>query len=370
MDNGQIATLLDFLYLAATDPDAWPEFLASGGRLFRSDVAAFLAQSTVSTHYSVAAATGITEKTSQLYNEHYGAQDPWYLALANRGITKWIGPFSALCTPSQVEKTEFYNDFWRHAVPGVYSAGIIDLTPGNTSVFTLHRDRRRQDFDENETLLFQQLFPHLRRALSVHRKVTGLRQSLASAGGVVDALDVGLIGLGSNGTVRFTNAIAERLLRSGDAIALRDGRLVTCDSHTTEILANLVKTASNHVLNSNPEGSVMVGQGSHPLYLTVIAISSPRGIVSDDSTVFITITDPAAGPGARQKLLATLFHLTPSEIRVVMLLVAGFEPSEIADQTQTTAGTVRFQLKMVYRKMGVGRQSQLVRLVSRLPGNS
>ena len=56
------------------------------------------------------------------------------------------------------------------------------------------------------------------------------------------------------------------------------------------------------------------------------------------------------------------------DVSLAMPLVAGLEPREIAEMTRTTPDTVRFQLKSAFRKTGVRRQSELVRLVSRLPG--
>jgi DNA-binding CsgD family transcriptional regulator len=53
-----------------------------------------------------------------------------------------------------------------------------------------------------------------------------------------------------------------------------------------------------------------------------------------------------------------------------MLLVSGRDPKEIAEETETTQNTVRYQLKAVYRKTGVNRQTQLVRLISVLPGRA
>jgi DNA-binding CsgD family transcriptional regulator len=86
--------------------------------------------------------------------------------------------------------------------------------------------------------------------------------------------------------------------------------------------------------------------------------------------VLVMIADPNVQPKSRDQLLKGLFGLTPAEARVAMLLVAGLGPKEISEQMDTTQNTVRFQLKVVYRKTGVNRQSQLARLISMLPGHA
>jgi DNA-binding CsgD family transcriptional regulator len=82
----------------------------------------------------------------------------------------------------------------------------------------------------------------------------------------------------------------------------------------------------------------------------------------------LLITDTAAAPRCRERLLSDLFGLTPAEARTTMRLTAGLEVRDIAAENGVSPDSVRFQLKCVYQKSGVRRQSELVRLVSRLPG--
>jgi DNA-binding CsgD family transcriptional regulator/PAS domain-containing protein len=358
----KLEDLLDILYLASTDPAMWPQFLVRVATFFDAHVAAILAQNTPD-RFLVSSLMGLDGKVIAAYDEYYSILDPWLLGMREGGLSNWIGSGSALCPPSKLNETEFYRDFWRHAAPPSYQGGI--MLPG--LVFTLHRDQTRGDFTEDVHLLHE-LSPHLRRALGIHSKVTDLRHSLAQLGGVIDALDVGLIGLTASRTLSFANPAAEKLLRVGDVLALRDGRLITRDSAATAALDNLIEIALNRKLSAPPGGAITVTGASGSLHLTVIPTPGPAGVVPGGSKLLITITDPAAAPKTREHLLAALFRLTPAETRVTMLLLSGLEPSQIADQTRTTAGTVRFQLKAIFRKTGVRRQSELMRLVSRLPG--
>jgi len=368
MQASGLEEILDCLYMSAADPVVWPQFLNIAAAAFDARIVGLLAQVDADGRYAVAGALGICDQTVQAYNGFYAKKDPWYLALRERGIREWTGRGTDLCPLLQFQETEFYNDFWKTSAPGLYQAGIILQSSSGSAVFTMHRERCQPDFDENSTQLLRLLAPHLRRALSVHRKVSELRESLAGAGGVVDALDIGLIGLSGAHRVCFANAVAESLLASADSIRLKDGRLTACDPAESLKLESLIRHARSRLADTKPGGSITVGRRSRPLHITVFPVAGARGIVPEDAHLFLTISDAASRPKSREHILAGLFHLTPSEIRTVMMLVAGMEPSEIAVQTQTTAGTVRFQLKMVYRKMGVGRQSRLVRLVSQLPG--
>ena len=347
---------------------AWPEFLGSAATLFHASVSGFIVQAPREKRYAITTILGMDQKAIGLYNDYYCITDPWHLGLRERQLVQWIGAGSSLCSPLQLASTEFYNDYWKYSASTVYQAGIIFKSSGSSVVFTMHRDRNQRDFGAQDLRLLRRLYPHLRRAVSVHHTVASLHQSLINAGGVVNALDVGLIGLDAGRNVCFTNQIADDLLRKADVLAMRDGKLTTCSSSGTDALSRLIETAFHRVLDALPGGSITVGNEMRSLHLTVLPMTGSHREIIPDQKVFLTITEPAAQPRRREQLLVELFRLTPSEARVVMLLLAGLDPAEIADRTCTTPSTVRFQLKMVYRKMGVSRQSQLVRLAARLPG--
>lgn len=365
---GEVEALLDLLYSAATNPASWPEFLALAARVFDACIAGLIHQAPGHPNYTTAASIGLDEKAVQLYNEHFSTLDPWYLALQHAGTKQWIGAGSDLCGPLAFGDSEYYNDFWRKHTQAWYQGGFVHQIAGVSSVFTLHRTRTRGDFDHEDLALFRDLLPHLRRALSVHRTVVDLRASVAQVSGAVDALDIGLAALGEDRKIRFANAQAESLFRAGDLITSRDGRLVTQHPAAEASLAELVKKAFGRSLGSPAGGALELSDGGGRLLLAVLPSNAYLAIAPGPPAALLLIVDPDARPQSRERLLSVLFRLTPSESRVVMLLLQGLEPKEIAQRTRTTAGTVRFQLKRVYQKTGVSRQSQLVRLVSRIPG--
>jgi DNA-binding NarL/FixJ family response regulator len=68
--------------------------------------------------------------------------------------------------------------------------------------------------------------------------------------------------------------------------------------------------------------------------------------------------------------LRQMFGLTTSEVAIAVALTSGHEVEEIARTRHVSPGTLRVQLKSIFLKTGVRRQSELVALllrVSRLP---
>jgi DNA-binding CsgD family transcriptional regulator len=361
--------LLDLLYAAPAEPALWTEFLAQISRQMAATswtglivVDPSLERCSLNLHFRM------PPEVVRQYNEYYWAYDPWFLAYKARNQRGWIGNGSDLCPPSEFEKTEFYNDFFRFH-NGYHQSGIIiENGGGRLTVLTALRPREQSDFDAGHVEFLEKLSPHLTRALHLHGKMLELKDAASAAASAVDNLDVALVGLTVDAKVCFLNTAAELLLRSGEILRIQDGRIVSNDAYEARTLKRLIETACTRKLDTVPGGATTVRKGNRSLYLSVLPYTASNDFLPDRTKVFLSITDPDARPKSRADLLAALFHLTPAESRIAMLLAAGEEPVKIAARTRSSYATVRSHLKSIYQKMNVSKQSQLVRLISVLPG--
>jgi len=361
--------LLDVLYAATGEPALWREFLAQlSQRLGAKSWTGFIAVDPSSQKSNLDLHFGVPPEVVRHYSEHYWALDPWFLAYKAKNRRGWIGNGSDLCPPSEFEKTEFYNDFFRFH-HGYHQCGIImENGGGRLTVLTALRPRGHSDFEASHARFMERLAPHLTRALHLHGKLLELKHAASAAASVVDTLDVALVGLDANGKVCFLNSMAESMLRAGEILRIQDGRIVPHDAHEAAALKRLLETACTRELGTVPGGAITVRKGNRSLHLVVLPYEACNDLFPERTKVFLTITDPDARPKSRSQLLGELFGLTPAETRVAMLLASGFEPNDIAERTRTTGHTVRSHLKAIYQKTNVGRQSQFTRLISRLPG--
>jgi DNA-binding CsgD family transcriptional regulator len=309
----------------------------------------------------------------QLYKAYYAARDPWFLAVKERKLTNWIGPGSALCTPSQFERTEFYCEFFGpRRYPAFYQVGaMIDVDDGPPAVLTILRERRCGDFGESDIESLRALVPHMRRALKIRRKFAALTQMETGTGALLGSLDAALIAVDGTGRVRSLNDLAEATLRSGDVLRLCEGRLTAALADESAALQRLLGTTGSQASSRQPPGGhLTLHSGERSLHLTVLPLGTSARGPSGGARALVTFYAPGGVPRSRELTLVSLFRLTPAEVRVTMLLLEGLELRQIAENTAASYETVRFQLKSVFQKLGVKRQSQAVRLVSRLPGSS
>ena len=59
-------------------------------------------------------------------------------------------------------------------------------------------------------------------------------------------------------------------------------------------------------------------------------------------------------------------ELTPAEARTAALVGSGLAPQDVADQIGITVGTIRCELKNIFEKLDISRQSELATLIARL----
>jgi DNA-binding CsgD family transcriptional regulator len=359
--------LLDLLYSASGDSALWTEFLAHTSRLFEAPWTGLISVDPASQRHSLEAHFGYPHEVPRMYQSYYGAMDPWYLGYKAKNVCSWAGAGEGLCPTSEVENSPFYNDFLRPFGAHHICASIIDQGEGRLAVLTILRGPGQREYSSRHVRLVKNLHPHMARALRLHRKMLDLKHAAAAAANAIDVLDAAIVGLEQDGKVCFLNVAAESLLRSNKILFIQDGKIAPCDSREAAAFENLWKSASSRDIDVVPGEAITLNKDDRSLHVSALPFTSRENLVSVRLKVFLILTDPDAPPKSRERLLTRLFRLTPAETRVAMLLTGGLEPNEIATRTRTTGHTVRSHLKSIFQKTNVTRQSQLTRLISRLP---
>jgi DNA-binding CsgD family transcriptional regulator len=75
----------------------------------------------------------------------------------------------------------------------------------------------------------------------------------------------------------------------------------------------------------------------------------------------------SAVESGRKQRLRTGYGLTPTEANLALHIIDGGSVSSYAAAAGVTPGTARVQLKSVFAKLGISRQTELVKLGQRIP---
>lgn len=255
---------------------------------------------------------------------------------------------------------------------GLGFAAGVRLGGGSLAmVLALTRGRRRAVLDPGRRETLARLGFHFGAALEIEA-----RRSPPPIG---DA--PGLDGMASNRhplwlvdahrRVHLRNAAAESLRDRGGRIVELDGRLHCADpQEDAELACALLRLELGHgrtTAEPAPRRTVLrvggSGPGAHAVLLTERSSGDepapPLAVVRCYPLQHDAEPDPT--------LVAEAFELTPAEARVAAQLARGLSAVEIAAGRGVSMQTVRAQIRAVFEKTGINRQSDLVRLLVEMP---
>jgi DNA-binding CsgD family transcriptional regulator len=169
------------------------------------------------------------------------------------------------------------------------------------------------------------------------------------------------------------NEGARRIVATGDGLVVRNGRLVAVgargNARFQECLKAVVERATDGPSFPGVAFSLERRGGNTPLEIFVVpsrpTIAQTR---SSGRLIAVLIRDPDAGFSPPPEWLATLYDLTRMEAQVAVWLAVGKTISEIAEAMHLSIHTIRSYVKDIFFKMGVRRQSDLVRRLMAGPG--
>jgi len=226
----------------------------------------------------------------------------------------------------------------------------------------------RPDFGAPEKRFFLSFLPHLQTALELYARMKRGESEKRLFEETLDRLTIGAFILDGAGQVIDVNSIGRAILRSGAGVSISNGRLTLARSDETARLNQMIRQAVEHREKRSPETfvdaiSVTATDGA-ALGLMVRAASSIDRFESDFSPqVVVYVGDSAQQHQAPERFVARLFGLTPTEALLATLLANGLTLAEAAEKLDVTENTVRSYAKRIFAKVGVNRQTELVRLI-------
>lgn len=363
------------LYEAATDASLWPNALASLTGLFTP---AFTSHFFVADGKEISfAAVGhdYLENANAAYAAHYGHIDPRAALIAS-----WDTGATFTChqlfDDDYVARSEFYQDFLI-PIGGRYIVATKLMDSGTRKIITsVHRNEQQGPFEAEDCKLYARLKPHLMQAARLFDRLSALRVAQECASAALDRLPWSMLIVDRNGKILQTNASAEALLKRGDVLKSKNGRLEVVAIGQPSVLRNLIFDAASAAGGRAcvPGGSIRLDRSRDGSYLTLIiaplrkATHQLSNVTSSGAIIFIADSaEQRVPPGA---FLQKLYGLTPAEAAIAVAIAAGRTLDEISAMNGVTRNTVRVQTQSILSKTGVRRQAELVRLLLSIPTTS
>src|SRR5262249_44148889 len=157
---------------------------------------------------------------------YYAAKNVFLLEGGNQLQSGEVVLSRGICPDSIFYRSEFYHDWVRPQ--GLGAAGIVaTVLRGESTVglFGFLKAADAPDPSEAELKLARALVPHLQRAVQFHHRLSELEVAQRMAVGALDQWSTAAIVTDRDGTALLTNAAADALLRAGDGLCVRKGRI-------------------------------------------------------------------------------------------------------------------------------------------------
>ena len=275
-------------------------------------------------------------------------------------------PVASLYTERERKTSVTYNE----ALPvGRYRNGLnirLDGPEGASIYWALADSIQREGWVSGQLAMIKSLLPHLRHLLRTRHALIGARSLSASLCTLLDSSRIGVIQLDRDGTVIEANDRARGLLQVGQGLFDRNGylhaRLVADDALLQRLLANAL-----------PRFGVLATGGSmtvtrRPCRPRQVVIVHPVGDRQSDFgigrvAVLVLVVEPGNSARLDAKLVASALGLTQTESQVAVALANGRTANDIAKDRSISISTARFHVKQIHAKLGISRQTDLIRLV-------
>ena len=220
------------------------------------------------------------------------------------------------------------------------------------------------DYEAGDARLLACLGPHIETALRLRRELSVARAGAA----MLDGLDRGVILAGADGSIRFANREAERILGCRDGLeAGRDGLRAGLWEETKRLralIADCAAASAGRGLGCGGPMAITRPSLAPSYHVQVAPGGSPiQGLcgLTPEGVAVLLIRDPKTRRAPPAEMLRRLWGLTRSETALALALFEGAGLPEAADSLGISRNTAKTQLKAVFEKIGVTRQSALVR---------
>ena len=259
----------------------------------------------------------------------------------------------------ELESDALTQSFFRPRGLG-YSAGTIAQVPhGDMLCYSLERRWDDGPVPDAGLALLNHVRPHLMRAATLAARL-GFEKT-RSAVDTLASLGFPAAAVTAQGRLLVHNALAAE---HGDVWTTGIGDLLLLHDRVS---AQLFRLAMETIAGPGGTRSIPVrgGDGAVRHVLHVVPIRRSAHDIFSSAAAVVVLTDAVDRSGS-PALLQALFDLTAAEARLARQLAAGVSLEDFATASNRSLATVRNQLRSIFEKVGVTRQSELVRVLTRL----
>jgi DNA-binding CsgD family transcriptional regulator len=371
MDRRRSAHILPEIYEATIDPSHWDYVITMIAKLTQSESACLYYVNNDLSIASTIAQYGVPLDRQISFGSQLDALDKIFSSQNSADTDDFnFTQFHPDDNGNMSVGTDIYRDWMKPN--GVYYAGGAQVvsTSSHKAGLVIMRSKDKGEWLDGEIRVINELLPHFNRALKIHSEFTYLRLRQDALLQGLDRLVIGLILYDHNAQPVYINPTARAIIDSHPAMQLLDDNFILNNPEDEKNLRKTIIETAEIDPDDSWKQSVALGITHPDLVAPLPLLVTPMHahlITSDldyeGAKVAVFISDPNQQQPISIDSLVSVYNLTPSEAQVAISLANGHSIDEIANLTNHSSHTIRTQLKSVFRKTGVSRQSELMKLL-------
>lgn len=368
-ESDRLSLLIGDIYDAAMDPALWPGVIkqsvafAGGmaGALFYKDAA--VKQGNV--FYECG---GNDPHYKRLYFHEYIKIDPTSVGHCFAEIGKPLAMRDILDI-DEFHASRFYQEWVRPQRSADNVSVALDKTATGAALFAVFRHERQGLADDEMRRRIGLIAPHVRRAALVGRALEHKTAEAATLADTLDGLSAAMFLVDADGRVVHANAAGEAMLRQGLVLSVAFGKLAASDAPASRALNETVAAAKggDAAVGSRGIAVPLTARDGERYVVHALPLTSAerRGAGGSYAAVAALFVQKAALQlRSLPEVVAKTFHLTPTELRVLLAIVETGGVPETAEALGIGQATVKTHLHRLFGKTDTRRQADLVKLMA------
>ncbi len=360
------SVIVDQIYEAAINPAAWQGATHNIADVFSGSKVVVFLHTASSVENNFIHTSNWEHDLVDSYLSYYCKINPFVRNIYPSLKFDIFNPYE-LIDPSVLNKSEYYNDYWKPQKIRSAAASVVFLD--EERFMALNINGARDDAYDDFAALLRRLAPHLRRAVQVQGHLAAATIARDNVEAALDQLKAGIFLIDDQKRLQHMNAAATRMLRAGPPFsATASGRLhlgtPTEDAAFQRAITEAIATSLSKGRGAGAD--LRVGRDGRVDLSVVVAPIGRRAdaFAGHRTVVLIIVRDPEDAMPRLARTLAALYALTPAEARLLEAIGRGDAVGDYADANRVSVNTVRSQIKSIQAKTDTRRLSELVRLVS------
>lgn len=349
------------IYHSVQEPEPWRGCLELLVEYFQVTNATFVLRPSTARDLGYLVCLPSHAKTELEYRAVWYKLDPFLELPPERVLT-----VAEVMSEEQWLSCKFNHDFLRHLMvsDARHIMGVNIITrAGTVSRLRLHRTMDLPPFTNEDKRRLAQLVPHIKQAMTLAAQVNRNESEREIYEEGLDRLNIGVIVLDETYQLLRANPVACHMLNGGDGVRLVERQLEGCTPADTRELRRLLGSAHEYP-GTVTAMSLSRPQGRRKLAAVVRSIPLLEESEARAQPAYaVFLRDPDALACAAQDIARQMFDFTPAEANLAIELVNGLSLDEAAEKLCIRRNTVRAHLRAIFSKVGVTRQSELVRIL-------